>query len=346
MRTLSKVSTARPWYKRGFTLVELMIGLALGMLLLLGVISIFSGSKQSYRYNEAMARMQENGRFATALLERELRMANYGGCKKLPLQVEGLQGAPRTLLGTLYDDYIDSIIAKKYTQSGREGVSVLRGGEGIVLEADYQGGTSMQLSGADRYFVVDQIGMVTNCEQIGFFKVTGVSPTGITLDQPITDVNGGEPAFNAYLSTVLTMPVWTHYYVADSERNEGGETRQIKSLYRQVGSGTAQELVEGVESMYVQYGLRRNTPAFEKMVAPYDPVENYVDSMPDNDPQWSDVGALRIQLLMRSPEEYVVDKGVSRTLAFGPTGEHAIDASDRKLYEVFTTTIALRNRVR
>lgn len=66
----------------GFSLVELMIAVTLGLLLLAGVGHIFLGSKQTYRMQEGMSRVQENGRFALGFLSRDIRMAGYVGCSK------------------------------------------------------------------------------------------------------------------------------------------------------------------------------------------------------------------------------------------------------------------------
>jgi len=58
---------------RGFSLVELMIALLLGLLLTAGMIQLFSSSKVTFTTNDALARVQENGRFALETLKRELR---------------------------------------------------------------------------------------------------------------------------------------------------------------------------------------------------------------------------------------------------------------------------------
>lgn len=64
----------------GLSLVELLVSLALGVLLSAAMISAYLGAKRDYYYEEQMARMQENGRYAMRLLSRELTMAGfYGG---------------------------------------------------------------------------------------------------------------------------------------------------------------------------------------------------------------------------------------------------------------------------
>jgi type IV pilus assembly protein PilW len=64
----------------GLSLIEIMIALLIGALLLGGILQIFIGSKQTYRMQEALSRLQENGRFALDYLANDIRMAGYWGC--------------------------------------------------------------------------------------------------------------------------------------------------------------------------------------------------------------------------------------------------------------------------
>lgn len=65
----------------GFSVVELLVALTLGLLLVAGMIQLFNTSKTTFRTNDALARVQENGRFALEILKRELREAgSHGFC--------------------------------------------------------------------------------------------------------------------------------------------------------------------------------------------------------------------------------------------------------------------------
>ena len=61
----------------GLALVELMVALAIGTILILGMDSVLFSNKLSYRMNEGIGRLQETGRFAMEYLSRELRMAGF-----------------------------------------------------------------------------------------------------------------------------------------------------------------------------------------------------------------------------------------------------------------------------
>jgi len=64
----------------GLTLIELMVAMVIGLLLILGVIQIFSASRSAYQLSAGLARVQENGRFALDYLQRDMRMVGHFGC--------------------------------------------------------------------------------------------------------------------------------------------------------------------------------------------------------------------------------------------------------------------------
>jgi type IV pilus assembly protein PilW len=66
--------------QQGFTLIEIMISLLLGVFLLGGVIGVFLNTKQTYRVQDGLSRLQENGRYAMEFMGRDIRMADYKAC--------------------------------------------------------------------------------------------------------------------------------------------------------------------------------------------------------------------------------------------------------------------------
>jgi prepilin-type N-terminal cleavage/methylation domain-containing protein len=79
--------------QRGFSLMEIMVSLVIGMLILAGILYVYLGNFASFRWNSQMARLQEDGRFAMSLLEDDLRMAAYAGCTRTGLDFLDL-GSP------------------------------------------------------------------------------------------------------------------------------------------------------------------------------------------------------------------------------------------------------------
>lgn len=64
----------------GLSLIELMVAVVISSLLILGVTQMFANSSQSDRMNSAVARVQESGRVALALIGEDARRAGYQGC--------------------------------------------------------------------------------------------------------------------------------------------------------------------------------------------------------------------------------------------------------------------------
>ena len=66
--------------QRGVTLVELMIAITIGSIIMIGISSVYTSSKRSYKLQEEFSRLQENGRFAINHITRFVRSAGYSGC--------------------------------------------------------------------------------------------------------------------------------------------------------------------------------------------------------------------------------------------------------------------------
>ena len=67
----------------GVSLVELMVAMVVGLFLTAGVLTIFQGSQQTYGVSDAVADLQEKGRFAIEMLARDIRLGGYQGCADL-----------------------------------------------------------------------------------------------------------------------------------------------------------------------------------------------------------------------------------------------------------------------
>lgn len=70
--------------QNGLSLVELLIALALGLILTLGVVEIFLSSKQTYTVVTAQSETQENGRVVKHFIGKSLRHAGYWSDPTVP----------------------------------------------------------------------------------------------------------------------------------------------------------------------------------------------------------------------------------------------------------------------
>jgi len=74
-RSMQKATDFR--IQKGLSLIELMIGMVLGLIVIAAVLNMYTGSTRSARFSEGLQSMQENGRYGVSVLQRGLRLAGY-----------------------------------------------------------------------------------------------------------------------------------------------------------------------------------------------------------------------------------------------------------------------------
>lgn len=100
--------------QRGFGLIELLIALALGLILVLGVVQVFVASKQTFILQRTAAGLHEDARYIINRLSRELRMVNMFGCVDLARLPVGIRSN------------IPAVFAEPITYTASAGSSLLR----------------------------------------------------------------------------------------------------------------------------------------------------------------------------------------------------------------------------
>jgi len=93
--------------QQGFTLIELMIAMTVGLIILLVIGTIFTSNRQAFRVQEDNAHIQESGRFALEIIGRSIKQAGnaeipFTGSKVAFTGVaitgtDGAAGAPDTI---------------------------------------------------------------------------------------------------------------------------------------------------------------------------------------------------------------------------------------------------------
>ena len=103
----------------GFTLVELMIATVLGLLIIVGVLSVFLANKQTYNRSEELSLFQEKARFVSDLMNQDIRPADGTPCRKRDSSYtinpgdtglawgEGIEGYSGDPDGEIPDDEVD-----------------------------------------------------------------------------------------------------------------------------------------------------------------------------------------------------------------------------------------------
>lgn len=69
----------------GFTIVEIMLAVTLSVILIAGVFQVYLSSKESFRVQAELARLQENQRIAIEFLQRDISKAGFVPYDCLPL---------------------------------------------------------------------------------------------------------------------------------------------------------------------------------------------------------------------------------------------------------------------
>ena len=64
----------------GFTLIELMVAMLLGLVVIAGVTSVFLANQRAHRTNLALGDVQDNTRIAFEMMARDIRDAGLTGC--------------------------------------------------------------------------------------------------------------------------------------------------------------------------------------------------------------------------------------------------------------------------
>lgn len=66
--------------QRGFSLVELMVAILIGLIILAGVVQVVVTSRTTFFGQEEMSFIQENARYAVDVIGRDIQSAGYWGC--------------------------------------------------------------------------------------------------------------------------------------------------------------------------------------------------------------------------------------------------------------------------
>jgi type IV pilus assembly protein PilW len=100
----------------GFTLMEILIVLAIFGLAISGIYQSFVAQNKSYTIQEQLAEIQQNLRAGFYMLEREIRMAGYDPSGKA--QGDITEWAAGAMTFEVYNDGTDTFDTIRYTTSG------------------------------------------------------------------------------------------------------------------------------------------------------------------------------------------------------------------------------------
>jgi type IV pilus assembly protein PilW len=337
---------------RGFSLTELMVAMALGLVLALAVSSVYLFAKSAFKRQDELASVQQNVRTAFEYLTSDARMVGHLGCytgNTVPPSTSLATGAIATNYGLGIEGYEYNNTSNAYTMASNYPANVTTdtswktnsGAGGIqtipVATIDSDGltpgsdvlvirtivGRPMRLTGnlaaaatsvpienvtggkcdngtTDKVsgFCPTSHGLIASCTDARTFRLTATASTGtLTLSG-----NSGSKAFAAATTEVFPLQTIVYYL----KRSSSGTTT---SMWRRTfngdtpAAGREQELIEGVDSMQMRYGIDTTTPDADGVIDSYVTAENV--------PDWSRVVAVRMSVLMHAAEPPAKDVSVA-----------------------------------
>jgi type IV pilus assembly protein PilW len=372
----------------GFTLIELMISLTLGMLIIITIGYIYLGASRVSRSLEASSSMQEGARYAIERLGFDLRMAGYTGCAYSTVAnvlnnpsawQSNLTGQP--VIG--YESSVpSSVTSSSFPRARGDAITIVRADNSkeYIVDSHNPNSAQFQLM-ANHDLKQGEVLVVTDCSHAAVFEMTNVNnnntiktvnhntggsttPGNYTKgfgipaggSSPFTpasncaangslsycgDVNGTAYTF-AQGSRIYRLSSVTYYIATDAK----GQPALYRQRLSYTGGGNAQlvneEIVEGIEDMQISYGVDTSSPA-DKTVDAYVRADQVEASAPGAtaDEDWQRVLSVRVSLLMASRVGEVATTQPQTYTFNGMT----MTPTDNRLRKVFTTTIAVRNRL-
>jgi type IV pilus assembly protein PilW len=341
---MQRESLKQPQRQAGFSLVELMIGLVIGLFILLGVVLVYLSGARTAATTEASSRVQESGRFGIFFLARDIRQAGFKSA---------CQGEVNNLLdegSAAYDDTLFDLNDPVFGWDDSAGTLA-------ATLPEYVRGDVLMLKSASTVSGVTASGNTpANAAVINTNPVKSGIPAGTILfvgDSQGCDIfqkgnnenanglgrgvgAGGNVPGNKSASIPFskayddTMQIFlfesTAYYIGNGIDGQPA----LRRASFNTGVAVDEELVNGIEDMQLLYGEDRDGDRT---------ADRYVAAGAVAD--WDDVVAVQVNLLASSLSTNVIDE----VQALPAPWDALADPGDGRLRRVFTTNVGIRNRL-
>jgi len=350
-------------FQQGLSLVELLISIVIGLFIITGVIRVLIDSKESYILEEETAYIQESARFLNDQLLYDLRLASFVGCPislldatvgAQPAPINGLPNADTT-------PHFSSLGVRGHSSDG-DGKPITSYPSAAALPGEYsniQPDTSVLVVN-----YAEKIDGVESISHVGNTVTFGVDPNASNVDWGETDdvmvIADGKCKRSAIFqqSTVGPNVAYTPTNLLHGEIfnngstlyryrshgyfvNKASPTTGLPALYRvSLGAGgnvASQELLSGVESMDVYYGIYDATQAT--------PTIQYksAEDVGTNEDDWRNVVSVHAVFVLRSARPvFGVDTNVDLSNGNAYLGRN-YQFNDRFLRQLVTISTNLRN---
>lgn len=329
MTPIHSVPTVPAMRQRGMTLIELMVGLTLGMIVSVAALKLFADASVNGKNIQRASIQIENGRYAAEMLREDLQLA-------------GFFGEAATTGATYSTPNPCELVPSGFVASPYSLPTPVRGygaGENVACLTNRRAGTDALAARRLDVFPVDPATLgATNSQyhvQYSFCETDPVmAPLVIdTKASAFTLQNRACTAPNRVRSYVART-----YFVADCNQcgNGGDSTPTLKRVDLVEGKLVETALVEGVETLRLEYGLDIDNNGSA------DVYRTELD-VAGPQSQWDNVVALKLHFIVRSPEP-VIGKNLAGEQEFelGGVGKVTV-AADGYSRRAYTSTIRLIN---
>lgn len=324
---------------QGFSLIELMISMLIGLIVLGGVLTIVINSKRSFLDHQAMSQIQENARYALDTITRDIRMAGYFACaptEKGVINTSKVGGTGGYLIKpgdaiaplTGFDNVTNAKVSDAITSVAlATDVIMIRRAD---VEKEYRvvntpvttkeltvaGAKADVVSGDPMVLVAPgcDAGILFNAGDVSGTTIKGL-PSGVPLKSFVAGSRVAPVLVNSYYVSTSTL-------VTDSPVLK-------REIITATGS-TFEELAIGVENLQFEYGtLVGGVMTYSSAVS----AASVADAV-----------AVRVHLLMRS-QMPVHNTPLGFTFRHGDTAADKTEIpADRYLRQQVSATVQLRNR--
>jgi prepilin-type N-terminal cleavage/methylation domain-containing protein len=343
----------RIWRNRGFSLIELMVALTLGLVLLAGVAQVFVNSKQGYRVQESVGRLQENARYASGYLSQYIRMADlWSGVKPAKITIQGTPSFQSPTTGGCNAawsvDPTSGIVG--YSGSSSYPLSPFPAGcfpsAGTATPSYIPNSDVLAIRYIDPNTYINTATLTTspapaNVTANGnFYLRTLVGSRADLFDianaaNAVSDIPGDAIPSGTNQGGVLNYQFQNVVFYLLNADNGQGSTPTLYILTLTSAGLTAQPLVDGIEMMKFEYGIDTNGDQQVDQYATAASVTN-----------WSQVISVRVSFIARGDalDNYTDTQSYTMTGAgYVYTPAASVQKYQRRL---IVREIQLRNRVR
>ncbi len=369
MRTLQQYPVRKT---TGFSLVELLIAMVLGLVVVEGVLQVYMGNRNAYIWVNAHARQQEGLRFAVDTMMDKFRGAAFEGCagedtikfntlnqssdfaydfdtKTIGFAWTGSSWSPAGLPTSI----------KNSADTGSD-VMTFRGvsSNGTSITTPYMGNTSADIHALkDVTLKEGDVVMASDCLHSTVLQVTNVnSQSGSQKISVVHNTGGAQKPGNstkdlgviygagAEIAKMITESYYVsklhtdgRYYCSDPSGTDDPDQCKIAGNCLQPALCRAE--FEGPGRRIVE-GVERMRFLFGEDLDSDKSVDRYVTA--DQVGTWGGVMAVKIGLLLRSADEI---RQFSGPTSFQLAGLAETVPSDQYMRRAITQTVAIRNRL-